>query len=61
MKRPLTSVGAQMSAAYVAATQMVDGSVLSPSFRHDMLDRDDGWRLAEKTKCVLNPELKNWA
>ena len=41
VQRPLTSTGAQMSTKYVTATQMVDGKVLPPSFRFDMLERDD--------------------
>jgi len=52
--RPLTSVGAQMSAAYVAATQMVDGEVLPAQFRHDMLERDHVWKLVDKIDCILD-------
>jgi aconitate decarboxylase len=58
--RPLTSTGAQMSAKYVAVTQMVDGKVLPPSFRFDMLERDEVWGLVNKTTTVLNTGLPKW-
>jgi aconitate decarboxylase len=51
VKRPLAATGAQMSAAYTAATQLVDGQVLPSQFRHDQLDRDDVWELVAKTHC----------
>ena len=57
IKRPLTATGAQMSAAYVAATQIVDGQVLPAQFRHDKLDRDEVWKLADKIKCHSSDEL----
>jgi aconitate decarboxylase len=53
-QRPLTATGAQMSCAYVAAVQMVDGQVLPQQFRADQLDRDVIWELVEKTECVQN-------
>ncbi|PVH89077.1 2-methylcitrate dehydratase PrpD [Cadophora sp. DSE1049] len=56
VQRPITSTGAQMSAAYVAATQMVDGEVLPSGFRRDMLEREEVWGLVEKTECVLNEQ-----
>jgi aconitate decarboxylase len=52
VQRPLTTTGAQMSAKYVAATQMVDGVVLPPCFRYDMLNRDNVWGLVEKMNTV---------
>ncbi len=61
VRRPLSSVGAQMSAKYVAVTQLVDGDVLPPSFRHDMLERDEVWELVEKTQCVQNSGLPRWS
>ncbi|KAE9365512.1 putative immune-responsive protein [Stipitochalara longipes BDJ] len=61
VQRPLTSTGAQMSAKYVAATQMVDGKVLPPSFRFDMLDRDELWALVDRTTCLLNSGLAKWS
>jgi aconitate decarboxylase len=61
VQRPLGSVGAQMSAKYVAVTQLVDGDVLPPSFRHDMLERDEVWKLVEKTQCVQSSELPKWS
>ena len=53
-KRPLTSTGAQMSNAYVAATQLVDGQVLPAQFRHDKLESDEVWDLVDKTTCEFN-------
>jgi aconitate decarboxylase len=55
-ERPLTSTGAQMSNAYVAATYLVDGQVLPAQFRHDKLDRDEVWGLVDKTTCALDPD-----
>jgi aconitate decarboxylase len=52
ISRPITTVGGQMSAKYVAATQIVDGEVMPREFRYDMLERDKVWRLVEKIKCV---------
>jgi aconitate decarboxylase len=52
--RPLTSTGAQMSNAYVAATQLVDGQVLPAQFRHDKLESDEVWSLVDKTSCEYN-------
>ena len=52
VQRPLTTTGAQMSAKYVAATQMIDGVVLPPCFRYDMLNRDNVWGLVEKMNTV---------
>jgi aconitate decarboxylase len=60
--RPLTSTGAQMSNAFIAATQLVDGAVLPAQFRHDSLNRDAVWALVNKTTCFHNPELyTRWA
>lgn len=56
VERPLTSVGAQMSCMYVAATQLVDEEVMPQQFRSDMLDRDDVWCLIGKMECKLNKE-----
>ncbi|RVX69492.1 hypothetical protein B0A52_06556 [Exophiala mesophila] len=56
--RPLTATGAQMSNAYVGATQLVDRQVLAAQFRHDALDRDMIWDLVGKTTCESNDEFK---
>lgn len=56
-QRPLTSTGAQMSNAFVAATQLVDGQVLAAQFRHDCLDRDGIWALVNKTTCEFNQDF----
>jgi aconitate decarboxylase len=61
-ERPLTATGAQMSAAYVAITQMVDHEVLAAQFRHDKLERDEVWELVDKTACVQTEEFNTkWA
>ena len=52
--RPITSTGAQMNANYIAAVQLVDRAVLLEQFAVDKLDRDEVWKLAEKTTCVHN-------
>lgn len=49
---PIASVGAQMSAKYIAATQIVDREVMPSGFRHDMLEREEVWRLVEKIICL---------
>ncbi|KAI8626803.1 hypothetical protein F5Y19DRAFT_190214 [Xylariaceae sp. FL1651] len=54
--RPLTSTGAQMSNAFVAATQIVHGQVLPAQFAHSKLDNDDVWKLINVTTCELNPD-----
>ena len=53
-ERPLTATGAQMSNAYVGATQIVDGRVLAAQFRHDCLERNEVWALVDRTTCELN-------
>ncbi|GAE00238.1 conserved hypothetical protein [Paecilomyces variotii No. 5] len=55
--RPLTATGAQMSCAYVAAVQLLDGQVLPQQFHRDLLNRDSIWRLVENTRCYYTPEL----
>ncbi|KAJ5311727.1 hypothetical protein N7476_007587 [Penicillium atrosanguineum] len=56
-ERPLSALGAQMSCAYVAAVQLVDGQVLPQDFHQDLLDRDVLWALVDKTECFHTPEL----
>lgn len=58
-ERPLTATGAQMSNAFVAATQIVDGQVLAAQFRHDKLTRDVVWDLVHKTTCVNSDAMSN--
>ena len=53
---PISSVGAQMSSKYVAATQMIDREVMPREFRHDMLERDELWRLVGKITCVQSSD-----
>ena len=57
--RPLTSTGAQMSNAYVAATELVAGQVLPAQFRHHELESDEVWGLADKTSCEHNKDFDN--
>ncbi|PCG89036.1 MmgE/PrpD [Penicillium occitanis (nom. inval.)] len=57
VKRPLTTTSAQMSAAYTAAVQLVDGQVLPNQFRDEQLDRDVVWNLIEKMKCFYALDL----
>jgi aconitate decarboxylase len=60
--RPLTPTGAQMSNAFIAATQLVDGAVLPAQFRHDSINRDALWNLVDKTTCSHNLEFATkWA
>ncbi|GAM86937.1 hypothetical protein ANO11243_049580 [Dothideomycetidae sp. 11243] len=57
-KRPLNTIGAQMSCSYAAATQIIDKAVLPAQFRHDMLDRDDIWGLIDKTTTAAADDLE---
>lgn len=52
VKRPVSTTGAQMSCAYAAAVQLVDGQVLADQFGHKKLERDIIWELVGKTQCV---------
>lgn len=56
-QRPLTATGAQMSAAYAAAVQLVDSQVSPSQFHQDLIDRDIIWELVDKTECLYTPEL----
>jgi aconitate decarboxylase len=49
--RPMEVTGSQMCAAYVMATQLIDGQVLLEQFGSDRLDRDEIWTLVGKTTC----------
>lgn len=50
--RPLTSLGAQMNCAFVAATQWVEGQVLPAQFREEKLRAERVWELVGKMRCV---------
>ena len=54
-ERPLEVAGAQLCAAYVMATQLVDRQVLLAQFSHDRLDRDEVWELVDRTTCSHDP------
>lgn len=60
-ERPLLATGAQMSSAYVGATQLVDRDVLPAQFNHDKLVRDEVWALVDKTTCEHNPDFSKFA
>jgi aconitate decarboxylase len=55
--RPLTTTGAQMNAAYIAATKLIDGQVLLRQFADSQLDRDDVWELTHKCSCFHDPQF----
>ena len=46
-----------MNAAYVAVTQLVDRDVMMAEFKHDMLERDDVWRLVDRADCILDEKM----
>ncbi|KAE8353809.1 2-methylcitrate dehydratase PrpD [Aspergillus coremiiformis] len=52
--RPLTVTGAQMSATYAAAMQLLEGEVQPAQFAPAQLERDDVWALMSKIQCVHN-------
>lgn len=56
-ERPITATGAQMSAAYIGAVQLIDGQVLTAQFEESQLDRDKVWNLAKKTTCHHSSEF----
>jgi aconitate decarboxylase len=58
-QRPLTATGAQMSCAYAAAVQLIDGQVLAEQFQDGLLDRDERWELIDKIECRQTEELGN--
>ncbi|RAL03091.1 MmgE/PrpD family protein [Aspergillus ibericus CBS 121593] len=56
-QRPITATGAQMSAAYIGAVQLVDRQVLPAQFEEGALDREEVWALARKTTCLHSAEF----
>ncbi|KAJ9143313.1 Immune-responsive protein [Pleurostoma richardsiae] len=58
--RPLTVTGAQMSAAYAAAMQLLEGEVQVSQFAPAQLERDDVWALMDRIQCVYNPSLSTY-
>ncbi|KIW31464.1 uncharacterized protein PV07_03112 [Cladophialophora immunda] len=54
--RPLTNTGAQMSATFAVATQIIHNQVLAAQFRNDMLENNDVWKLVDLSDCELAPE-----
>lgn len=57
VKKPVATTGAQMSAAYTAAVQLVDGQVLPNQFKANQLERDIVWDLIGKTECFHDLDL----
>lgn len=57
-EHPLTSTGAQMSNAFVAATQLVHGSVMPAQFTAENLENKETWRLTNVTTCELATDPK---
>ncbi|KAL4912106.1 immune-responsive protein [Aspergillus aurantiobrunneus] len=55
--RPLTATGAQMSCAYAAAMQLLEGQVQPAQFAAAQLEREDVWRVMEKIECVHNKDF----
>jgi aconitate decarboxylase len=49
--RPLQPIGAQMNIAYVVAVALLDGNVLIEQFADDRINRDDVWRLIDRTQA----------
>src|SRR5271156_6123291 len=47
--RPLTTIGAQMNAAYAVAVALLDGSGLIDQFSQRRINSDDVWRLITRT------------
>ncbi|KAL3429634.1 hypothetical protein BDV09DRAFT_180068 [Aspergillus tetrazonus] len=58
-QRPLTATGAQMSCAYAAAVQLIDGQVLTEQFQDSLLNRDELWELIGKIECRQAEESGN--
>ncbi|KAK8862881.1 2-methylcitrate dehydratase PrpD [Apiospora arundinis] len=56
-QRPLETTGAQMDAAYIGASQLVDGQVLLEQFADRNLNRDEVWDLVHKTACYHDPHF----
>ena len=55
---PITITGAQMSASFAVALQLVDGEVLPDQFlAPSSLDRQIIWSLLDKTTCKHNPDF----
>src|SRR5271170_5626988 len=48
-ERPLEVIGAQMNAAYAVAVALLDGDVLVEQFSQDRINRDDVWKLIDRT------------
>jgi 2-methylcitrate dehydratase PrpD len=48
-ERPLEVIGAQMNVAYAVAVALLDGDVLVEQFSQDRINRDDVWRLIDRT------------
>lgn len=56
-QRPLNATGAQMSASYIAAVQLIDHKVTPAQFQHHQLDREHLWQLVDKIVCKHNEQF----
>ncbi len=54
-EHPLEVIGAQMNVAYVVAVALLDGDVLIDQFSQDRINRDDVWRLIDRTLTHHEP------
>ncbi|OJJ45316.1 hypothetical protein ASPZODRAFT_143957 [Penicilliopsis zonata CBS 506.65] len=59
-EKPLTPTGAQMTAVYAAAMQLLDGQVQPAQFAPAQLERVEVWELMERIVCVHNPALDTY-
>ncbi|MFE8954468.1 MmgE/PrpD family protein [Streptomyces althioticus] len=59
--RPLEPIGAQMNLAYAAATALIDGAALLDQFTAERINRDDVWRLIERTEVRHDPAFDRLA
>jgi aconitate decarboxylase len=61
-QRPATATGAQMSASYVAALQIVEWELLPRQFSAEVLNRSEVWDVIEKIECRAAEEFDmKWA
>jgi len=54
-ERPLEVIGAQMNVAYVVAVALLDGDVLVDQFSQARINRDDVWKLIDRT--IIHHEM----
>jgi aconitate decarboxylase len=52
LERPITSIGAQLNVAYVAAVALLDGAVFVPQFSSSRMNGDDVWSVIDRTVVI---------